>query len=222
MSATQVITTKDGSKTIRLSKKDGYYHSIHGAIDEALHVYIKHGLRHINKPTLNILEMGFGTALNAFITLIESASLFKKITYYAVENNPLEYNLIDQLDYPCQLSVSFEKKRLKLMHQCPWNLSVAIDTHFYLHKLNTQIQTLSLDEKVDLVYYDAFSPRVDKVVWSVKVFKNISKLLNNNAILVTYCANGQVKRNLAAAGYLVETLDGPPGKREMIRANWSK
>lgn len=216
----EVVMTKDGSKTLFLTKREVYYHSIHGAVSEAKHVYIEHGLRNINKSSLNILEMGFGTALNALVTFVESSKANLKINYLSVDNYPINYELVKQLDYPFFLSSQDYESLFKRMHCSDWNQETAISPNFNLFKFKSSIETLSIDRKIDLVYYDAFAPKANYNLWSVEIFKNLSRYLNDSAILVTYCANGQVKRNLKAAGFSLETLKGPPGKREMIRATW--
>ena len=216
----EVVMTKDGSKTLFLAQREVYYHSIHGAVSEAKHVYIEHGLRHMKKPSLTILEMGFGTALNALVTFVESSKANLKINYISVDKYPIDYELVKQLDYPSFLRVHDDESLFKRMHYSDWNQETAISANFNLFKFKSSIETVSIDQKIDLVYYDAFAPRANYKLWSVEIFKNLSRYLNDSAILVTYCANGQVKRNLKAAGFSLETLKGPPGKREMIRATW--
>ena len=218
----QVVTTKDGSKTIWIPKRDVYYHSLHGAVSEAQHVYIEHGLTYFKRPSLTILEMGFGTALNAFMTFLASVKKKQKISYVSVDNHPLTYELVEQLDYPNFLGVGDDEHILRRMHGVDWNHEIPISSQFSLLKANTSIEALSLDKKIDLVFYDAFAPRACQTQWTESVFRNLSKCLTDNAIIVTYCANGQVKRNLKAVGFEVESLKGPPGKREMIRATWLK
>lgn len=220
MQEVKVVFTKDGSKTLYVPNLDEHYHSIHGAINEARHVYIKHGLKPLTQSSLKVLEVGFGTGLNTFLTFIESLETRQNIDYVAVENSPLNYDFIEPLEYPVQLEVKKYESIFKHMHDCHWNEQIFVSNNFFLNKHYGSIETLKLDKSIDLVFYDAFGPRAQKEMWTKDCFYCLTHFLNNNAILVTYCANGQVKRTLKDIGFMVETLDGPPGKREMIRAKW--
>ena len=222
MQGVKVVITKDGSRTLFVPNLNEHYHSMHGAINEAQHVYIKNGLINCKQPRLTILEVGFGTGLNAFLAFMQSQKTSQKITYFSVENNPLKFDTVASLDYPFQLGVSHLDSVFQQIHTCPWNMSVAISQYFFLHKIKTSISTLFLKKKIDLVFYDAFCPRAQKELWTKEVFALITGFLNKYAVLVTYCANGQVKRNLKDVGFEVKSLKGPPGKREMIQAKWIK
>ena len=218
MNNVKVIFTKDGSKTLHMPEHNEQYHSIHGAINEAEHVFIKNGLRECEQDKLTIFEMGFGTALNAFMTYLESKKTSQNVRYYTIENNPLPLKLVESLEYPNTLNARNEESIFSLLHTSEWNALTTITPTFELFKISDDIQKLTLDDKVDLVYYDAFGPRVQADLWTEKIFSIISAVMKPESILVTYCAKGEVKRILKQLGFVVETLPGPPGKREMVRA----
>jgi tRNA U34 5-methylaminomethyl-2-thiouridine-forming methyltransferase MnmC len=162
--------------------------------------------------------MGFGTALNAFMTYLESKKMSQNVRYYTIENNPLPLKLVESLEYPDILNARNEESIFSLLHTSEWNALTTITPTFELFKISDDIQKLTLDDKVDLVYYDAFGPRVQADLWTERIFSIISAVMKPKSILVTYCAKGEVKRILKRLGFVVETLPGPPGKREMIRA----
>lgn len=218
MNNVKVIFTKDGSKTLHMPEHNEQYHSIHGAINEAEHVFIKNGLRECEQDKLTIFEMGFGTALNAFMTYLESKKTSQNVRYYTIENNPLPLKLVESLEYPDILNARNEESIFSLLHTSEWNALTTITPTFELYKISDDIQKLTLDDKVDLVYYDAFGPRVQADLWTERIFSVISAVMKPESILVTYCAKGEVKRILKRLGFVVETLTGPPGKREMVRA----
>ena len=218
MNNVKVIFTKDGSKTLHMPEHNEQYHSIHGAINEAEHVFIKNGLRECEQDKLTIFEMGFGTALNAFMTYLESKKTSQNVRYYTIENNPLPLKLVESLEYPDILNARNEESIFSLLHTSEWNALTTITPSFELFKISDDIQKLTLDDKVDLVYYDAFGPRVQADLWTERIFSIISAVMKPESILVTYCAKGEVKRILKRLGFVVETLPGPPGKREMVRA----
>lgn len=211
----QLKITDDGSSSIYLPEIDETYHSTHGAIQESEHIFIQYGLGQIQKDTIHILEIGFGTGLNAFLTLLHTN---KKIHYTSLELYPLKAEIYRKLNYPEKLKAG--KEEFLQLHEAPWNLTHAINENFLLNKVETNLLEYSYPETemYDLVYFDAFSPEKQPELWTESVFKEIYKHLNNNAALTTYCAKGQVRRNLQNAGFKVERLPGPPGKREVLRA----
>ena len=218
MNNVKVIFTKDGSKTLYMPELNEQYHSIHGAINEAEYVFIKNGFLECKQDKITIFEMGFGTALNAFMTYLESNKTSQSIRYYTIENNPLPLKLVESLGYPERLNARNEEFVFSLLHTSEWNALTTITPTFELFKISDNIQKLALDDKVDLVYYDAFGPRVQADLWNEKIFSKISNVMKPESILVTYCAKGELKRILKRLGFIVETLPGPPGKREMVRA----
>ena len=212
----KVIATADGSKTLKITSWNEHYHSTHGAVADAKHVYIKNGLKFSHSKHLSIFEMGFGTGLNAFLTYLNAKE--KHIDYYSIDKKPLPIELIDQLDYVEQLNVKAEENIFKQMHHSKWNNRCKLSSNFNLYKIHDSIQNHTLVTHFDLVYYDAFGPRVQSELWQKEIFEKLVKHIKKEGVLVTYCAKGEVKRILKALGMRVESLAGPPGKREMIRA----
>ncbi|MDG1917396.1 MAG: tRNA (5-methylaminomethyl-2-thiouridine)(34)-methyltransferase MnmD [Flavobacteriales bacterium] len=214
----KVIVTSDGSKTLQIPEWNEQYHSTHGAVAEAKHVYIKNGLDFIQSKEISIFEMGFGTGLNAFLTYLNGLENKRVINYYAIEKEPLPFELVTQLDYAKSLSAMTEESTFFKLHTCPWEVVTEISTYFRLFKIHDTFEHYSFHTTFDLVYYDAFGFRVQPELWQKEVFEKLVKLINIGGVLVTYCAKGEVKRILKTLGMHVESLAGPPGKREMIRA----
>ncbi len=196
-----------------------YYHSHHGAIQEARHVFIKNGFHFFESENeFSILEVGFGTGLNALLTCLEAEKSNKKITYFALEAYPLSEEELTDLNYSTQLEEKNAHILYQKIHQANWGEMTKISPTFKIIKLKEKIQELKLElNSIDLIYFDAFGPRVQPEMWSLEIFSKIFSLAKEKACFVTYCAKGQVKRDLKSAGFQVETLQGPPGKREMIR-----
>jgi tRNA U34 5-methylaminomethyl-2-thiouridine-forming methyltransferase MnmC len=212
--------TSDGSTTIYDTLLDEHYHSIHGAVQESQHVFIKNGLAHIierSEPnkSINILEVGFGTGLNCLLSHTYLKDKKYNVTYTGIEPNRVSNHLLEKLNYSNNTS---DKTIFTKLHLTEWGNEKIISSHFHLIKHSCNIQHFNTTTKYDLVYFDAFGPRVEKELWKVTVFKKIHELMNYNGILVTYCAKGQVRRDLIDTGFKVERLEGPPGKREMLRA----
>ena len=212
--------TSDGSTTIYDTLLDEHYHSIHGAVQESQHVFIKNGLAEIierSKPckAINILEVGFGTGLNCFLSHTYLKDKKYNVIYTGIEPNRVSDHLLEKLNYYNNAS---DKTIFTKLHLAEWGAEEIISNHFHLIKHSCNIQLFNTTTKYDLVYFDAFGPRVEKELWKVSVFNKIHELMNYNSILVTYCAKGQVRRDLINTGFKVERLAGPPGKREMLRA----
>ena len=203
----EIVTTADGSKTIRIKDWDEQYHSKHGAIQESYHVFIKHGLDLFKKQDLYILEIGFGTGLNALITLLEATKSNKKITYYGVEAYPVS-----------ELNAPDYKKHFEHMHSAPWQMEVAISDGFLLNKNQCKFAEIIYNDCIDLIYFDAFGARIQPELWTEDMFKIMFNALKKGGVLVTYAAKGSVRRAMQSVGFKVERLPGPPGKREMLRA----
>lgn len=214
----EVITTADGSKTIHIIDWDEQYHSKHGAIQEAYHVFIKHGLSLYNNRQLSILEIGFGTGLNAFITFLEGKKINLNIDYVGVEAYPITSEELQQLNYVVELKVESQAKDFKTMHNSPWGKAVVISDDFRLNKQQKDFKELDFDNSFNLIYFDAFGARVQPELWTEAIFSRMFKALTKDGILVTYAAKGSVRRAMQAVGFEVERLPGPPGKREMLRA----
>ena len=212
----EVKTTKDGSKTLFIPEWNENYHSHHGAVQEALHVFIKNGLQAISSSQIKILEIGFGTGLNALLTLNEVLKSDKTIYYEAIEKFPLSIEEMDSLAYSDLENA--EHNTFLQLHEASWEKPVEIVKNFKLCKRQLDLKAFNSSLRFDLIYFDAFGPRVQPKMWEKKIFQALFEQMNPNGILVTYCAKGQVRRDLESVGFKVERLPGPPGKREMLRA----
>ncbi len=220
MLKSQIIITADGSKTIHFPEWNESYHSKHGALQEAKHVYIQSGLAyHIEKyasKTINLLEIGFGTGLNAMLSYLFAKEKNININYHSLEKYPLQSSALKELNYTeffTKESDVFEK-----LHSTKWELSTEINSSFTLKKIETDLKHFQSESVYDLIYFDAFGPRVQPVLWEKTILQNMYNALKTNGIWVTYSCKGQVKRDLQAIGFHVEKIHGPPGKREMLRA----
>lgn len=220
MNNRELLTTKDGSLTIHLPQWNESYHSKHGAIQEAYHVFIKNGLDFFRtEKELNILEVGFGTGLNAFITLLENNQQTRKINYTAIEAYPVEATIYNQLNFYELLPKATDKQNLFLsLHTSPWEVKQSITADFKLIKHKMKFEELQFENQFDLIYFDAFGYRVQPELWTVDIFNRMFKALKNKGILTTYAARGIITRNLKQCGFEVQKTSGPIGKREMTRA----
>tara|TARA_R110000737_G_scaffold337248_1_gene357341 strand:+ start:264 stop:926 length:663 start_codon:yes stop_codon:yes gene_type:complete len=214
----EIITTGDGSKTIQILDWQEQYHSKHGAIQEAYHVFIHSGLDLFKNQDVHILEIGFGTGLNCFITLLESEKRNLKINYTGVEAFPVSVEELNQLNYLEELNSVSLKKDFDLMHSSHWEKDIEISSKFILRKEKKDFKDINTLEAVDLIYFDAFGARVQPELWTVEIFEIMYKAMKPDGYLVTYSAKGSVRRAMQEVGFLVERLPGPPGKREMLRA----
>jgi tRNA U34 5-methylaminomethyl-2-thiouridine-forming methyltransferase MnmC len=214
----EIIQTLDGSTTIHLPDWNECYHSKHGAIQEAYHVFIKNGLSLFQNQPISILEIGFGTGLNSFITYLESKKHNQSIEYVGVEGYPISADEVLQMNYIAELDAEGERAVFELMHQCSWEVNCALSSNFGLTKRNQLFNEINDQNKFDLIYFDAFGYRVQPELWSTEIFAKMYAALKEEGVLVTYAARGVVKRSLLEVGFTVEKLAGPPGKREMFRA----
>ncbi|GGK17647.1 hypothetical protein GCM10007962_09840 [Yeosuana aromativorans] len=220
----KIVITGDGSSTIHIPEWDEQYHSKHGAIQEAYHVFITHGLHHFldsnvdNEQPMSILEIGFGTGLNAFITLLESEKKEIPIRYTGVEAYPVSMDEINQLNYSSVLKVEDQSNLFNDLHKSTWESVQRISTYFSLEKQKKFFYDINDDSKYNLIYFDAFGARVQPELWTEAIFQKMYDALKPNGVLVTYSAKGSVRRAMQAVGFVVEKLPGPPGKREMLRA----
>ena len=214
-----LIETEDGSHTLKDDELDETYHSVHGAIQESNHIFIKNGIdcyiEKLKPKSIRILEVGFGTGLNALLTCLDPKSRHLPIKYDAVEAFPLSPELTDQLNYPDCLKMSEAREMLSEMHKAPWNEIMSLNKYFTLHKINRTIQSMVLEEDCyDIVYFDAFAPSKQPEIWEFKILSPVIRAIKWEGILVTYCARGQFK----TLGMEVKSLPGPPGKLEMVQA----
>jgi tRNA U34 5-methylaminomethyl-2-thiouridine-forming methyltransferase MnmC len=210
---TKIIQTDDRSVTLFSEKFKEHYHSIHGAVNESRHVYINAGLKQIKQKRFNVFEMGFGTGLNAYLTALYAKENRLNISYSTVELYPVEAAIYNQID---QMS-GFDAEFLSL-HQSEWSTTIKLNENFSFRKDLIDILNFKPVSQFNLVFYDAFAPDTQPELWTLEVFKSLYEQMSMDGILVTYAAKGQVRRNLQDAGFEVERLAGPLGKREMLRA----
>lgn len=212
-----IIHTADGSHSLINKELNESYHSINGAINESFHVFIQEGLKHHYKKSLKVLEIGFGTGLNAFLTLIEAEENHLDIQYTSIEYYPISAETVNLLNYN-KLLPAEHKNAFKQLHVSAWNKPVHISPYFQLIKLKKDFSYLMLEEQYDLIYFDAFSPDKQPEMWTEERFQMLYAHANKDAILTTYSAKGEVRRRLQAVGFTVERIPGPKGKREILRA----
>ena len=212
------MITADGSTTIHITEWDEQYHSKHGAIQEAKHVFIKNGLSLFANQKISILEIGFGTGLNCFITFLEALKMNLKIDYVGVEAYPLVADEVEKMNYIDQLEANVFGDIFNKMHQQDWEIKGKISPEFSLTKRKQFFNEINEENKFDLIYFDAFGARVQPELWTEEIFEKMYSALKPDGVLVTYSAKGSVRRAMITVGFLVEKLPGPPGKREMLRA----
>ena len=211
----KVISTKDGSKSLFVTEMNETYHSIFGAKTESQHVFIESGFNQISLPEIHILEIGFGTGLNALLTVLAANIRMKKVYYEALEKYPLPNAIITQIN-------DFEEEKIKhdfaMIHQTAWQKPMEIFNGFTLLKNQVDLLSYQTDKLFHLIYFDAFAPDKQPEMWTQDIFDKMFSLLYPQGILVTYSAKGIVRRRMQAAGFDVYRIPGPPGKREMLRA----
>jgi len=214
----EIITTNDGSTTIHLPELNESYHSKHGAIQEAYHVFIKNGLSLFEGKSVSILEIGFGTGLNSFITYLEAKKSNQTIDYVGVEAYPVAVEEALQMNYVKELNANQEAAIFKDMHEANWEEKVAISDDFSLTKRQQLFQEINDEDAYNLIYFDAFGFRVQPELWSLEVFQKMYNALKINGVIVTYACRSSIKNAMIECGFKVEKLPGAPGKREMLRA----
>lgn len=210
--------TADGSYTLYVPELDEHYHSVKGALTESQHIFIEMGLKHSPAPEPRILEIGLGTGLNAFLTLIAAEEMQRKVHYTGIERYPLAEETLRQLDYPGIIGKKHEEDYYAI-HQAPWEKETNLSPWFTLHKIEGDFTRHTFQKGYDIIYFDAFAPEKQPEMWEQALFNTLYNVLNEGGILTTYCAKGVVRRMLQTAGFKVERLPGPPGgKREILRA----
>ncbi len=210
-----IFETGDGSHSI-LSEKFGVtYHSKHGAIQETQHVFIKHGLKSKlgTSHSISILEIGFGTGLNALMTLLEIKDLSIQVDYHTYEAYPISMETAKQLNYPKLLGI--DSKKFLIMHEIDFEKEHLISNNFHFTKYKKSFDTIGFVNQFDIIYFDAYGPGQQPELWDKPLMEKMFLALKKDGILTTYCAQGAFKRNLKAVGFTVQTVPGPPGKREM-------
>lgn len=214
----EIITTSDGSVTIYLPELKETYHSKFGAIQEAYHVFIKNGLAHLNGRPVSVLEMGFGTGLNAFITYLESVKNNQEIHYTGIEAYPVAADEAAKLNYVAQLKAEEYTDVFNTMHSAAWGEEVKINKTFTLLKLQMRFEDIDDEALYDIVYFDAFGYHAQPDLWSATIFRKMYNALKPGGILVTYACRTVIKKAMQEAGFVTGKLPGPPGKREMLTA----
>jgi tRNA U34 5-methylaminomethyl-2-thiouridine-forming methyltransferase MnmC len=205
----ELVKTSDGSFTLFIPEVQETYHSTHGAVQESMHVFIENGLKACDKEEIRVLEVGLGMGLNAVLTLKHAT---KKIDYCALEPYPLSKEILNEL---AASGLDQFEMNFHVSNAGEW---ISIQENFSFVRMEVGLEEFQAEEKFDVIYYDAFGPRVEPGLWTLERMQQCFDLLNDGGVLVTYCAKGEVRRNLQAAGFVVERLAGPPGKREMLRA----
>lgn len=211
-----ILTTDDGSQTLFSKHFNEIYHSRNGALTESQHVFVRHGLMNINKPHIKVFEVGFGTGLNALLCAYYAQQNNVSVDYTGVELYPVDATIASQLNYHealpnCSIATA-------ALHYAPWNERVAVTTNFSMLKMQQSFVNVQLSETFDVIFFDAFAPEKQPEMWDLSAFQKCFALLEGGGVLTTYCAKGYVKRNMQAAGFRVEKVQGPPGKREMLVA----
>ena len=211
-----ILTSGDGSQTLFSKQFDEIYHSRNGALTESQHVFVKHGLMHLNKPLLKVFEVGFGTGLNTLLCAHYAHQNGIKIEYTGVELYPVDDTIASQLRYhealdDCPIETI-------VLHHAQWNERIPLTHNFSLLKIQQSFVDVKIDESYDVIFFDAFAPEKQPELWDLFVFQKCFAMLAEGGVLTTYCAKGYVKRNMQEAGFRIEKVPGPPGKREMLVA----
>lgn len=232
MKEPQIVVTEDGSPTLYNEELGEHYHSTHGALTESSFIFIREGLEYYLKllgpgcffcspAPVNIFEAGFGTGLNALLTLQKAEEIHQRIHYYSIEKYPISKEQAVRLKYEFPEGDRFLYLELfKSLHEAPWNEPIAITPYFTLHKIEGDLTRAHIPEDIDLFYMDAFSPEVQNEMWTQELFDKFAAVARPGAVLTTYCAKGEVRRRLEKSGFKVERIPGPPGKRHITRATY--
>ena len=220
----EIIITADGSVSIFVPELNETYHSVHGAMNESDHIFIEAGLRFVmqRQNRINILEVGFGTGLNAFLTACNCFGPDHTIYYIGIEPYPLSDSETEKLNYPELTGIEGSADVFKKIHGSAWEMESKITDNFTLRKTRNKVRDVALpDNTFNLVYFDAFAPGVQPDMWDKAIFEKIYASMRTEGILLTYSCKGDVKRALISCGFAIEKLPGPSGKREFIRAQRS-
>ncbi len=213
----ELVLTEDGSHTLRHQSLKELYHSHYGAIQESQHVFIQEGLNHLNLEKVKILEVGFGSGLNALLTALE-ANERKQIDYLGLDKYPIKEEFWKKLNYPKLIEDERAKSTFQKICEAEWDEPGSINPNFILEKREVDFFKYRAHRLNDVIYFDAFAPTIQPDLWEPEILNEMFKSLRRGGILVTYCSKGSFQRNLKACGFRLEKIPGPPGKREMIRA----
>ncbi len=221
----EIVPTRDGSKTLWIKELDETYHSTHGALQESLHVFIEKGLKHYmasGQRDIRIFEMGFGTGLNVFLTLLECLkNPDVSVEIHSIEKYPVYPDVMMNMEYGLLDSLASKKSFFKKIIECPWNEKVELTENFVLNKMSQDFFEAEIaSDYFDLIYFDAFGARAQAEMWTEKAFEICARIIKSSGVLVTYASKGSARRALEKVGFQVEKLEGPPGKREMMRAKY--
>jgi tRNA U34 5-methylaminomethyl-2-thiouridine-forming methyltransferase MnmC len=212
----KLIVTGDGSHSFELAKEGLTYHSRNGAVAESSHIFIRHGFESVSgQEPLHIFEMGFGTGLNAFLTLLEAARLQRRVHYTSIDTVSIPWSEVAQLNYPALLG---HPDYWNTIHQSTWDEPVQIHEFFTLEKKCCDLRRFVPQHRYHLIYFDAFAPAAQPELWTTEIFTSMAAMLCEGGLLLTYSSKGSVRRMMEAAGLAVEKLPGPAGKREIVRA----
>ena len=219
----RLIITEDGSHSIYVPALNETYHSFHGAVQESIHVFIEMGLdhfaKHRNGSAISVLEVGLGTGLNALLAAHWANEMKVMVKMTSLEAFPIPPALASELNYPGKIASEHAMEWFRRIHNSPWQKALAIHDTFVLEKVKTKLETYPLPaDEYDVVFFDAFAPNKQAELWELPVLKQVFQSQTTSSVFVTYCAKGQLKRDLKSLGYVVQALPGPPGKKEMIRA----
>jgi tRNA U34 5-methylaminomethyl-2-thiouridine-forming methyltransferase MnmC len=213
--------TADGSHTLFVPELNEHYHSTNGALQESELVFIQNGLNHLHQciKDINLLEIGFGTGLNALLTVLESKKQRRKINYVAIEPEPLDNEILAGLNYPVQIGGTEAAGYFKKIHESNWDYPSFLSDYFIISKIHAKLEDVALrEQQFHLIYFDAFGPDIQPELWTEAIFEKLYNCLKKDGVLVTYSCKGTVKRALKSVGFTLEKLLGPAGKREVLRA----
>lgn len=214
----KIQRTSDGSHTLYSERFKEHYHSTHGAMQESMHIFIRNGLEaHAPKKSINIFEVGFGTGLNAFLTLLFSTHEQQEIRYESIEQYPVNQETVKKLNFATNMSKR-EQEMFSSLHSAEWDKWVNLFPGFSFKKNQKDFTDFAPEGMYDIIYFDAFSPEVQPELWEQDLFNKLYEKSNSEAILTTYSSKGIIRRRLIEAGFNVEKIPGPPGKREILRA----
>jgi tRNA U34 5-methylaminomethyl-2-thiouridine-forming methyltransferase MnmC len=218
----EVITTKDGSSSLYLPHINETYHSTHGALTESQYIYIDKGINYLverGETALNIFEVGFGTGLNAILTYIywnKHSNI--KVNYTTIEKFPLSDGVVNQLSFAGITDNDEVSEIFSQLHNLEWSVRKEINKGFTFIKYQQDIESFKGNKHYNIIYYDAFAPSRQPEMWELHILEKVKSLLTPNGVLITYCAQGQFKRNLKQLGFELDSLRGPQGKTEITRA----
>ena len=222
MKAPELVKTADGSDTLFVAELGEHYHSTFGAVQESMHIFIDAGLHKCKQSSINLFEVGFGTGLNAYLTVLDTLKTNQTIQYITIEKNPLQSEIWSALNY-AETVPGGHPSLFTIIHEAKWNEKVKITDHFSILKLSSDLVGFDYSALplFDLIYFDAFSPEKQPELWDTSIFSQLESHCFPKAKLVTYCAKGIVRRSLKEVGFIPERIPGPPGKREMLRGTKS-